>query len=152
MAGGGGGGTSSSTSSSTTTSTQQTATGTVGSVNQIASGTTINTSDYGAIDAAAKAGQASIDAISKNSAAIITSGANEASQLFNFVGATEQGAADIVSKALALAAATSGNASAVNTLASPPPAPSTVTGQLDLNSATPWLVGGVVLYMFFKKG
>ncbi|MGH7237180.1 MAG: hypothetical protein ACREGF_01450 [Candidatus Saccharimonadales bacterium] len=149
--GGGGGKSSSSTTTSTnapqTTTTTDTTNTANGNLAPIYSGqtVTVNGIDNQAVQAVLDANTADI--------------ANG----LNLINNTQSGAADLISKALGLAAATEGGAaSVIASLASPIPAtsnPATMNGQTDtanaLTSGSMPLVlagGAIVLYMIFKKG
>lgn len=137
-----------------TTTTSQSATGTVGTVNNIAAGATSTTTDFGAINAAGNAVQAGIAADQANVAKVLDVGSNETANAINLVNNTETGAADLISKAIGLAAATGGqNASIVSSLSSNVPAavnPATSTG-VDINLIAPIAIAGVVAYFIWRK-
>src|SRR5665213_3108223 len=141
MSGGGGGKSTSSTSTSapqTTTTTTATSTGNTGSVYQAE-----NQTIYPGTDAATA--QAALDAGTANVANGI-----------NLIAETQSGAADLISKAIGLAAASTGqNAAIVSSLTTPPPAQplpgSNSATPLDLTSIAPWAVAGVVAFFVFAK-
>ena len=152
--GGGGGQTADTTTThADTTTTSQTATGTVGTVNNIAAGATNTTSDYGAITAAGNVVQTAIAADQADFAKALDTGTATAANAINLINNTQTGAADLISKALGLAAATTGaNSNIVNTLAGAVPnqtAPA-VNPTLDVNTIVPVIAAGVAVYFIWK--
>lgn len=148
---------SSTASTTSTTDTQQSATGTVGSVAQIAAGATLNntTTDFGAISGAAAVGNNAINALATGTQTVLANDSQNTANLFNFVAATEQGASDLVNKAITLAASSSGaSQGTISQLGNPAPSPNSVTtafSQIDIAKLSPWVIGGVVAYFYFSK-
>lgn len=147
--GGGGGGESSNT---TTTSAPQTtfsgsATANVAPVYQ-GENITSTVTDFGAVQAAGTLGVAAINAGTSDVAASLDAGTHALASVLDFANSQEVGAADLISKALVVAAGNASNTAALSAGAQNAGNP---VSQIDFTKLAPVAVAGIVLYMVFKK-